>query len=166
MHRDGGATLWMYSRTALDGVQRAITRYICPGDMQDRSAHRKAPHMTDPYSPPAGPQPQAPLTETDDRQWASFAHLGGIIGFLPSLIIWLIFKDRGSFSNTEGKEALNFQITLAIAEFIGYILTAVIIGFLIVPAVYIVRLIFSIIAFTKAKDGVSYRYPFALRLIK
>jgi len=122
--------------------------------------------MTNPISQPAAPQPAAPLTEAEDRQWASFAHLGGILGFLPSLIIWLVFKDRGSFTNSEGKEALNFQITLVIAEFIGYITTALIIGFLIIPAVYVVRIIFSIIAFTKAKDGVAYRYPFALRLIK
>ena len=122
--------------------------------------------MTNPISQPAAPQPAAPLTEAEDRQWASFAHLGGILGFLPSLIIWLVFKDRGSFTNSEGKEALNFQITLVIAEFIGYITTALIIGFLIIPVVYVVRIIFSIIAFTKAKDGVAYRYPFALRLIK
>ena len=122
--------------------------------------------MTNPISQPAAPQPAAPLTEAEDRQWASFAHLGGILGFLPSLIIWLVFKDRGSFTNSEGKEALNFQITLVIAEFIGYITTALIIGFLIIPAVYVVRIIFSIIAFTKAKDGVAYRYPFTLRLIK
>ena len=122
--------------------------------------------MTDPYSPPAAPQPAAPLTEADDRQWASFAHLGGIIGFLPSLIIWLVFKDRGSFTNSEAKEALNFQITLLIAEVVGYIMMAILIGFLIVPAVYIVRIIFSILAFLKTWDGISYRYPFALRLIK
>ena len=122
--------------------------------------------MTDPSYQPAAPQPAAPLTEADDRQWASFAHLGGILGILPSLIIWLVFKDRGNFSNVEGKEALNFQITLLIAEVVGYLMTAILIGFLIIPAVYIVRVIFSIIAFLKAKDGISYRYPFAIRLIK
>jgi uncharacterized protein len=112
------------------------------------------------------PQPAAPLTTAEDNQWASFAHLGGIIGFVPSLVIWLIFKDRGTFTNQEGKEALNFQITLVIAEIIGYILTVILIGGLVVLAVYVVRLIFSILAFVKAKDGIAYRYPFALRLIK
>ena len=121
--------------------------------------------MTDPYSSQT-PQPAAPLTEADDRQWASFAHLGGILGILPSLIIWLVFKDRGNFSNVEGKEALNFQITVLIAEVIGYVTSIILIGFLIIPAVYIVRVVFSIIAFTKAKDGITYRYPFAVRLIK
>lgn len=122
--------------------------------------------MTEPTPQPAAPQPAAPLTAAEDTQWASFAHLGGILGFLPSLIIWLIFKDRGAFTNSEGKEALNFQITLIIAEIIGYILTIVFIGALIILAVYVVRIVFSILAFLKAKDGIPYRYPFALRLIK
>ncbi len=119
--------------------------------------------MTDP-TPQAAPS--APLNETEDRQWASFAHLGGIVGFLPSLIIWLVFKDRGAFTNTEAKEALNFQITVAIVYIIGSILTVIVIGPLISLAAWIVSVIFSIMGFMKAKDGVAYRYPFALRLIK
>ncbi|MFM9918325.1 DUF4870 domain-containing protein [Lacisediminihabitans sp. H27-G8] len=122
--------------------------------------------MTDPLSTPAAPQPAAPLTEAEDRQWASFAHLGGIIGFLPSLIIWLVFKDRGRFTNSEGKEALNFQITMVAAYIVGSILSVIVIGFLITLAAAIVSIIFSIIGFTKAKDGIAYRYPFAIRLIK
>jgi uncharacterized Tic20 family protein len=110
--------------------------------------------------------PAAPLTTAEDNQWASFAHLGGILSLLPSLIIWLVFKDRGAFTNTEAKEALNFQITLAIGYVAGFILSFVIIGFLILFALPIVSIIFSILGFLKAKDGIAYRYPFAIRLIK
>ena len=128
--------------------------------------------MTDPTPEAAS---AAPLSETEDRQWASFAHLGGILGFLPSLIIWLVFKDRGSFTNTEAKEALNFQITAAIAQVAIQILATILalvtfgIGFLfsgLAWVVIIVSIIFSIMGFLKAKDGVAYRYPFAIRLIK
>ena len=115
---------------------------------------------------PAAPQPAAPLTPAEDIQWGSFAHLGGILGILPALIIWLIFKDRGPFTNSEGKEALNFQITLVIVEVVGWITLIAFIGLLILSAVYIVCLVFAIVAFLKAKDGVNYRYPLALRLIK
>src|SRR4051812_43385231 len=114
----------------------------------------------------AAPQPAAPLTEAEDRQWASFAHLGGIIGILPSLIIWLVFKDRGAFTNVEAKEALNFQITLLIAYIVGSITAIFIIGSIILFAAWVVGIIFSILGFLKAKDGVAYRYPFAIRLIK
>ena len=129
--------------------------------------------MTDPAQQSAQPQPAAPLTEAEDKQWASFAHLGGILGFLPALIIWLIFKDRGVKTNVEAKEALNFQITVAIGYvaciILGTVLAVVLIGFLfylIQFAIWVAAIIFSIIGFTKVNAGGSYRYPFALRLIK
>jgi len=125
--------------------------------------------------PPAG-APAAPLSEAEDRQWASFAHLGGILGLLPSLIIYLVFKDRGPFTRTEAKEALNFQITIAIVwvalTIVSTILIAVTFGLftalapLLYLAVAVVAIIFSIQGFLKAKDGTTYRYPFAVRLVK
>ena len=122
---------------------------------------------------PAAPQPAAPLSEAEDKQWASFAHLGGIIGILPSLIIWLIFKDRGAKTNVEAKEALNFQITVTIGYIIcailGAVLAIVLIGFifyLVWAAIWVLSLVWSIMGFSKVNAGGSYRYPFALRLIK
>jgi len=138
----------------------------------------------DPYRgqrPPADPDqaqaptPAAPLSEADDRQWASFAHLGGILSFLPSLLIWLIFKDRGRLTSVEAKEALNFQITVLFGyiaiNIIASFLAAVTFGIgaifgLLGGALWIVSLIFSILGFMQAKDGHHYRYPFAIRLIK
>lgn len=122
--------------------------------------------MTDPAAQPAASQPAAPLTAADDKLWASLAHLGGILGVLPSLIIWLVFKDRGRFTDIEAKEALNFQITLVGVYLIGLILSVIFIGLLIDLAAWIVGVIFSILGFLKAKDGINYRYPFAIRLIK
>lgn len=129
--------------------------------------------MTDQTPPPASSA--APLTEAEDRQWASFAHLGGVLGFLPSLIIWLVFKDRGSFTNQEAKEALNFQIAVTIAyialNLLSLILGAVTFGIgsiigLLVPLVWVAAVIFSILGFVKSKDGNGYRYPVSIRLIK
>ncbi|GAA1812131.1 DUF4870 domain-containing protein [Agromyces neolithicus] len=126
--------------------------------------------MTDPnaQNPDAGRPPAAgaPLSHEQDVQWGSFAHLGGVLGFLPSLIIWLVFKDRGSFTDTEAKEALNFQITIAFGYVLSFILLFVAIGALLWWAFWIVSVVFSIIAFLRAKDGNHYRYPFAIRLIK
>lgn len=132
--------------------------------------------MTDQTPPPAAPQPAAPLSEAEDRQWASFAHLGGIIGILPALIIFLVFKDRGAFTRDESKEALNFQIAVLIGQIailiINSILTAVtfgiwgFIGWILPLGLWVLSLIWSIMGFTKAKDGTAYRYPVSLRLIK
>jgi len=132
------------------------------------------PPPQQPYQP-AAPVAAAPLTEAEDRQWASFAHLGGILSFLPSLIIWLIFKDRGRLTAVEAKEALNFQITLVIGyvaiNILSVILAAVTFGIgailsLLILVLWILDVVFSILAFTQAKDGQHYRYPYALRLVK
>ncbi|MDX2026992.1 DUF4870 domain-containing protein [Microcella sp.] len=129
--------------------------------------------MTDQTPPPAASA--APLSEAEDRQWASFAHLGGVLGFLPALIIWLVFKDRGSFTNQEAKEALNFQIAVTIAyialNVLSLIIGAVTFGLgsiigLLVPLVWVAAVIFSILGFVKSKDGNGYRYPVSIRLIK
>ena len=126
--------------------------------------------MTTPAPQPAA---AAPLSEAEDKQWASFAHLGGILGFLPALIIWLIFKDRGAKTNVEGKEALNFQITVTIGylacAILGAILAIVLIGFIFYIAwlaIWVLSLIWLIMGFQKVNAGGSYRYPVALRLIK
>ena len=46
------------------------------------------------------------------------------------------------------------------------ILSVIVVGFLITIAAAIISIILSVVAFTKAKDGIAYRYPFAIRLIK
>lgn len=124
------------------------------------NARQSAPRPSTPKTP------TTPLTPRDDTQWGSLAHVGGILGILPSLIIWLVFKERGTFTRIEGKEALNFQITAGIAALIGFALMPVLIGFVIVPAVLAASAVFSLFGYLQARDGIGYRYPFALRLIK
>ena len=134
--------------------------------------------MTDPTpAPAAAPQPAQPLSESDDKLWASLAHFGGVLWILPSLLIFLILKDRGPKVRVEAKEALNWQITFLIIWIVWSIIAAVItvpllfaglsflvplIGFLI----WAVNALLSVLGGIKVNGGGSYRYPFALRLIK
>jgi len=123
---------------------------------------------------PYASAPAAPLDAAQDKQWASFAHLGGILWILPSLIIYLVFKDRGQLTRQESKEALNWQITWLIVWFvsvlIGVVLVFTPVGFifsLLIPwALYVVNLIFSILGFVKVNSGGAYRYPINFRFIK
>ncbi|WP_349902909.1 DUF4870 domain-containing protein [Parafrigoribacterium humi] len=133
--------------------------------------------MTDQTPQPAAPQPAAPLTAADDKLWASLAHFGGILWILPSLIIFLVFKDRGERTRVEGKEALNWQITFLIIWIAWLIISSILlipfvivglgwlltlIGFLI----YIANVVFSVLGGVKVQQGGSYRYPFSFRFIK
>src|SRR3954462_14696776 len=108
-----------------------------------------------------------PTPTPDDKTMAMLSHLLGIVlGFVGALIIWLIKKDQSPFVDDQGKESLNFQIMLVIGYVIGSVTSMICIGFLIIPAVWIFGIIFSIMAALKAKDGIAYRYPVNLRLIK
>jgi uncharacterized protein len=103
----------------------------------------------------------------DGRTFAMLCHLSALfIGFLGPLIFWLIKRDENAFVDDQGKEALNFHITVAIASVVTFVLCFVIIGFLLIPVVAVGTLVLTIMASVKANEGVRYRYPLCLRLIK
>jgi uncharacterized protein len=121
----------------------------------------------------------------EERQWAMFAHLsalaGGIITagwagsigcFIGPLVIWLMKKDTMPFVADQAREALNFNITVAIIFFALFVLTLVTLGIgalLTIPIMILVGLawlVFTIIASIKANQGERYRYPLTLRLVK
>lgn len=88
---------------------------------------------------------------------------GNIIG---PLVLWLVKKDTMPFVDDQGKEAVNFQISLTIYAIISGLLTLVLIGFLLLAVVYIGGLVLVIMAAIAANEGKTYRYPFTIRLIK
>jgi uncharacterized Tic20 family protein len=134
--------------------------------------------VTTPPPPPAG------TPSAEEKQWALFVHLSALLGvfltgfmfgwgaFLGPLIIWLVKKDTMPFVNDQGKEALNFNITLAIVGVVLLLLTIMTLGvglLIALPVGVLVGigwLVFTIIAAIKASEGVAYRYPISLRLIK
>lgn len=106
-------------------------------------------------------------TSQDDKSLAALTHASGILfGFVMPLIVWLISKDTKPWLTAEAKAALNFQITVLIAEIISCLLMFVIIGMFLLPIVLIGNLVVCILAAIKASKGESYTYPFALALVK
>jgi len=117
--------------------------------------------MNEPVEP-VGQPPSA-----DDCNLAMLAHLLGIVsGFVGALIIWLIKKDQSAFVDEQGKEALNFQITMLIAFVASWILAFVLIGFLLIPMLLIANLVFCILAAVAVSKGQHYKYPLSIRLLK
>ena len=109
----------------------------------------------------------------DEKTWAMFCHLSALAGFIipfgnliGPLIIWQMKKGGYAFVDDQGKESLNFQITVSIAAIVALILIVAVVGLFLAPVVAILALVFTIIGGIKANEGVTYRYPFALRLIK
>jgi len=130
----------------------------------------------EPTSETGEPAQQPPDIESADqslqipqnaRNMALLCHLLGLLTcFLGPLIIWLIEKDKHDYINQQGKEALNFQITVMIASFAAGILSFACIGLLLFPVIGILDLVFCIMACIKSSKGEDYRYPISIRLVK
>lgn len=139
-----------------------------------------------PYPYPPGEQPPVsyetgapgPQRASEERTWAMFAHLGGMVlaclGWIPALIIYLLRKDHSSYVRHQAGEALNFQLTLLL----GYVVTTMVwlglgvfapqftaLASLLIVAVWLLAIIFGVFAAIAANRGRWHRYPVALRLI-
>ncbi len=109
----------------------------------------------------------------DENMWAMFCHLSSfalfLIPFLGNivgpLIIWVIKKDEYPLVNDQGKEAVNFQISMTIYFFIAILLSFVAIGIPIMLAILFFVPIVTIVAAIRASEGVKYRYPMIIRFI-
>lgn len=115
----------------------------------------------------------AALTQ-DDRTWGLIAHLSALAifiapfigGVLGPLIVWLIKREQSAFAGEAAKEALNFNITVAIGYVICVVLALAWIGIPLLIALGIYWLVLTIIAGVKASEGIQYRYPVSIRFIK
>lgn len=109
----------------------------------------------------------------DVRQWAMFCHLAAFCGLLfpfgnllGPLIIWQWKRELDPFIDAQGKESLNFQITVTIAYVICIALFIILIGFALLGLLVVAAAILMIIASVKVNEGQAYRYPFTWRVIQ
>ena len=116
---------------------------------------------------------QVATPSADECTWGMIAHLSALAGFIVPfgsiigpLVVWLVKKDTMPYVDDQGKESLNFQITMLIAFIICAVLMVVLIGFVLLPLVALADLVLIILAGIKAQKGEGYRYPWALRLVK
>ncbi len=113
-----------------------------------------------------------PLTQ-DEKTFGMLAHLSALAGYIipfgniiGPLIIWLIKKDQSAWVDMQGKEALNFQISITIYAIVAGILTLILIGVLLLIAVGVFSLVMIIIASVRANNGEMYQYPLTIRFLK
>lgn len=131
-----------------------------------------------PPSPPPGPQPGMPPADSTgtiaekDRQLAVLMHLSALLGyFIPlanlliPLVIWLVKKDESVDIDAVGREVINFNLSMLIYAVIGFILTFVLIGVLVLLGLWIFGMVVTIIAALRANDGWRYRYPVTIRFL-
>lgn len=109
----------------------------------------------------------------EERQWAAFTHLAGLFvlilpplgGILGPMILWILKKDDMPFVREQGREAINFQITMLLAVLVSGALILVLIGMVLLPVVIVIDFVLILAATLSASEGRAYRYPLTLRLI-
>ena len=113
------------------------------------------------------PSAAAGKSSPDERNMAVLAHVLALFtGFVGPLIIWLIKKEQSDFVDDQGKEALNFQITMFICFMVAGLSMFVLIGILLMPAVAIFNIVNVIRGAIAANRGERFRYPLCIRLLK
>ncbi len=109
----------------------------------------------------------------DERMWAMLCHLSTFAGYMvpfgniiAPLVLWVMKKDEYPLVDDQGKEAINFQISITIYVIMSIVLVFLVIGIPLLIGLLIYEIIATIIAAIKANDGEQYRYPFTIRFIK
>jgi len=109
----------------------------------------------------------------NEKQWVIFCHAGALAGLIIPFgniivpaIIWSMKKEESEWIDDQGKESLNFQISITIYLFVAGLLVFLLIGIPLLILLGIADIAFIIIAIIKSDKGERYRYPFTLRLVQ
>lgn len=116
----------------------------------------------DPPSLPADPVPTQ-----DEKNLAMIMHVLSLVGFilLGPLIVWLVKKEESSFIDRQGRELLNFQLSIFIYSIVSLVLSLVCIGLVLLFVVSMTSLILTIIGLVKATEGKIYRFPLTIKML-
>ena len=127
--------------------------------------------------PPAAAQAERPLPDrlqSEARTWAMLCHVSALTGFIGipfghligPLVFWSIKKDQYPLVDDQGKESLNFQLSMTLYGIVAGILCFVVIGIPLLIALLITDIVLVIIASVEANQGRLYRYPITIRFFK
>jgi uncharacterized Tic20 family protein len=137
----------------------------------------KADLIANPPTPSSVPaeQTSAPTRSLDDqrRQVAMFLHFGllaGLVvpfaGLIVPIVVWMMNKERFPELRPHWVVVANWLISEAIYLVVGFILLFVLIGFIIVPVVGVLGIVFPIIGGIKASEGTVWKYPLSIPFLK
>lgn len=122
-------------------------------------------------SPGVAGAPSSPTRE--ERQWAMLCHVSAMLmyvtavgGLVAPFVIWLLKRDAMPFVADQGKETINFQITILLALLAAVVLMLVLVGFVLFWALLAFHFVVTVIAAVKVTEGVAYRYPFCWRVLE
>ncbi|MHC4833646.1 MAG: DUF4870 domain-containing protein, partial [Planctomycetota bacterium] len=150
---------------------RVVASAFARPDVQVKVAAPSPPPFVNPprgtpVGPPVEAAPQAERTVGMLTHLLAFAGLafplGNIVG---PLVVWLARKDRMPYVDEQGRESVNFNVTMTLLTGLGIVTTPVLIGFLILPVVFLTWFVLTVVAAVSAHSGTRYRYPVSIRFL-
>lgn len=108
------------------------------------------------------------LSVSEDRNIATLAHFSGVLGCVPSAVIYYLYKGRGPFTQQESREALNFTLLPTIVLVVSFALCTVpdVGGFfgMLAALIWAYLAVMSLVGGIKVNKGNPYLYPMNTRL--
>jgi uncharacterized Tic20 family protein len=125
----------------------------------------------DPQDPSHGEYQLPPLTN-EAKNWGMLCHLIALLamplGFghvVGPLVVWLLKRGDHPFIDDQGKESLNFQISVSIYTLLLSPTLCIGVGIVLLAALWISNVVLIVVAAIKASGGEAFRYPLSIRLV-
>ncbi|MCA8967638.1 MAG: DUF4870 domain-containing protein, partial [Planctomycetes bacterium] len=97
-------------------------------------------------------------------------HLAGLLGYVvpfgnvvATLACWYAWRDGHAYIEQQGREAINFQLTVLVYLLLAFALALALLGLVMVPLIALLHVVASLVAAYRARAGVAWRYPVTLR---
>lgn len=89
-----------------------------------------------------------------------------LANFLVCYWLWIRHRHKSEIIDSQGKEVLNFQITLYLYLLIAFFLALVIIGLFFIPILLLLHLVFTLFALFRVASGSAFQYPMNIPIIQ
>ncbi|UAL28364.1 DUF4870 domain-containing protein [Nocardioides rotundus] len=129
-----------------------------------------------PYDQPYGGYAQPTMSPSEERTWGMLSHLiaiaamvlsMGLLGFVASLVVYLVYKDRGPFVRAHAANSLNVQLTMLFWLILSLPLILLLgLGLLVMIAAPIVAFVLHLIGAIKASNGEWWDPPLTPRMVR
>lgn len=109
-----------------------------------------------------------------ERNYATWMHIAGLSSYigvpfghvLIPLIMWALKHRESAYLDRQGREVLNFQLTISFYLIFSYMLIYILVGFVFIAVVVLLQIIAAIMAAVKTYHGEDFRYPVTFRMIR
>ena len=131
-------------------------------DQAQQTAQGAHPAVGAPAAGHPGTYASHPIDPSAERGWGTITHVvplvatvasAGTLGFVGSLVIYLLYKDRGPFVRANAANSLNIQIMTGIVLLVSFPLMLLLVGFLTYPLALVYAVVMHVIGAIKANNG-------------